>query len=472
MESPNENFQITRQNLESLSKEQLIKLVLSLVEKIQTLEEKIAVLRKDSSTSSKPPSSDIVKPPKKDLPQTSREIGGQKGHPGTTRQPFSEEKVDNIESYDIDICPKCNHPVLQQRVGKPIIQQVVEIPPKLITITEYRSYGHFCPNCQKIVYAPFPDHIIPHQLCGPKFQALMGYMKGSLHVSYTNLGNFVKDIFDFELTRSTICNIISCVNKALSKPYKELKEHLSSEPHLHIDETGWKDNGLSHWVWVFCTKLVSFFYISKSRASEVLEEVLGKIYNGTIISDFFSAYIKYASEFQQFCLAHLIRDIKFLTTLPDKATQLFGEKLLFHFKHIFQIWHCKHEIPKEEYQEQMESIQDDIRLLLEQNNNLASKALTMSKRLCKHWNSIFRFLFDSTISPTNNLAEQTIRALVIDRKITQGSRSQMGREWNARIWTAISTCRKQNRSIWTFLQEAVNSFYFNSTTPSLLPNSI
>jgi hypothetical protein len=71
-------------------------------------------------------------------------------------------------------------------------------------------------------------------------------MKGSLHASYTNLEYFLKDILDFEISRSTICNIISWVNKALSKPYEELKEHIRNEPHLHIDETGWKDNGLSH----------------------------------------------------------------------------------------------------------------------------------------------------------------------------------------------------------------------------------
>ena len=157
--------------------------------------------------------------------------------------------------------------------------------------------------------------------------------------------------------------------------------------------------------------------------------------------------------------------------MPDKATQLFGEKLLLHFKHIFQLWHRKHEIPKEEYQKQIKNIQDDIQLLLKQNDNLAKKGLTMSKRLNKHWDSIFRFLFDFSLSPTNNLAEQTIRTLVILSKITQGSRSQMGRQWNARIWTAISTCRKQNRSIWTFLQDAVNAFYFNSAQPSLIPIS-
>ena len=67
----------------------------------------------------------------------------------------------------------------------------------------------------------------------------------------------------------------------------------------------------------------------------VLEEVLGKTYGGTIVSDFFSAYVKYANSLQQFCLAHLIRDIKFLTTLPTEIDKRFGQRLLIEFKRLF-----------------------------------------------------------------------------------------------------------------------------------------
>ncbi|MCK4786392.1 MAG: transposase [Desulfobacteraceae bacterium] len=91
---------------------------------------------------------------------------------------------------------------------------------------------------------------------------------------------------------------------------------------------GKENKGLKYWIWVFCTSMVSFFCIANSRGAKVLEEVLGKAYSGTIVSDFFSAYVKYANRLQQFCLAHLIRDIKFLTTLPDEADKRFGERLL------------------------------------------------------------------------------------------------------------------------------------------------
>ena len=239
---------------------------------------------------------------------------------------------------------------------------------------------------------------------------------------------------------------------------------------MHIDESGWKDKGLKYWIWIFCTSAISFFCIAKSRGSKVLEEVLGKAYSGTIVSDFFSAYVKYANRLQQFCLAHLIRDIKFLATLPDEADRQFGERLLIDFKRLFHFWHLRQKIPKERFDRIMLRIKDRVlRLAQMQALGERSKSRTLARRLVKHGEAIFRFLFDPAVAPTNNAAERGIRTAVIYRRITQGSRSLMGREWNARIWTVLGTCRKQGRSAWQFLQDALSSYYFQTPTPSLLP---
>jgi len=98
-----------------------------------------------------------------------------------------------------------------------------------------------------------------------------------------------------------------------------------------------------------------------------------------------------------------------------------------------------------------------------------SKSRTLARRLVKHGEAIFRFLFDPMVPPTNNAAERTVRTAVIDRRITQGSRSLMGRQWNARIWTVLGTCRKQSRSAWQFLQDALSAHYVQTPAPSLLP---
>ena len=110
-------------------------------------------------------------------------------------------------------------------------------------------------------------------------------------------------------------------------------------------------------------------------------------------------------------------------------------------------------------------------LTLAEQEDLPAKSLILAKRFRKHGDAIFRFLFDSAVPPTNNGGEQSIRQLVIDRRITQGSRSEMGRQWNGRIWTVLDACRKQGRSAWEFLENVISAYHFQSSTPSLLPRA-
>jgi len=435
------------------------------------LTEQVARLSKNSSNSSKPPSSDIVKPPKPDHPKGPRRQGGQPGHPGANRPPFGPDQVDRVEELHPTACPH-GHDGTLEPVGEPKTQQVAELREDPVEITEYHLHGYRCSVCGRTVWPELPPGVVEGQLFGPRLQALIGYMKGSLHASYTGLEEFCREVLGIDVSRSHLCNSIARVNDALAGPYEELAEHIPTEPVLNIDESGWKDKGLRYWIWVFCSSAVSFFCIAKSRGAKVLEEVLGKTYDGTIVSDFFGAYVKYANRLQQFCLAHLIRDIKFLTTLPGEADKRFGERLLVEFKRLFHFWHLREKIPKERFDRLMFRIKDRVlRLAASCAAGERSKARTLAKRLVKHGGAIFRFLFDPGVSPTNNAAERGIRAAVIDRRITQGSRSLMGRQWNERIWTVLGTCRKQGRSAWQFLEAALLAFHNQTSAPSLLPQA-
>jgi len=296
-------------------------------------------------------------------------------------------------------------------------------------------------------------------------------MKAALHGSYTTLEEFMQEVFEIQVSRSGLANQIKTVSPALQVPYQELQGTLVHEPSLHIDETGHKDNGDRYWIWAFCTKLFGFFTVEASRGSQVLKKVLGETFKGTLISDFFSAYTKYASALQQFCLAHLIRDIKFLTTLPDTANQQFGIRLLRQFKRLFYFWHFRHTMPQEQYSRVISAIQRNLRTLVCQ-KQLPRKSQNIANRLDKHWSSYLRFLIDPSIAPTNNLAEQTIRTVVIDRKITQGTRSEWGRQWSERIWTVLATCRKQKRSSWKFIQDCVLAQRLGTPYPSLIPATV
>jgi hypothetical protein len=82
----------------------------------------------------------------------------------------------------------------------------------------------------------------------------------------------------------------------------------------------------------------------------------------------------------------------------------------------------------------------------------------------------FRFMFAQAVEPTNNHSEQQIRYCVIDRRITQGTRGEVGQRYRERTWSAIATCRKQNRSFFDFLHDAIADKLVHQTAPSLLSN--
>lgn len=474
----------THETVETFTKSQLLEIILQqfqtiqglqddnkqLRDRIAKLEEQVAVLSKNSSNSSKPPSSDIVKPPRVKSTGCSKP-GGQKGHPGFWRRVFKAEQIDEIKEYRLSECPDCHASLGPEHETKPWIQPVAEIPEKLIHLTEHRRIGYRCPQCDKQLYAPLPRGMVQGELFGPRLQSLAGYLKGALHGSYTSLQEFMGEIFDLEVSRSTVSNQIRSVSQSLFPPYQELEKALAGQPHLHVDETGHKDNGRPYWIWAFCTRLFGFFTVEASRGSQVLKKILGETFKGTLISDFFSAYTKYASALQQFCLAHLIRDIKFLTTLPDTANQQFGIRLLCQFKRFFYFWHLRQAMPQAQYQWGLALIQRNLRALVSQ-KGLPRKSQNIADRLDKHWSSYLRFLLDPSIAPTNNLAEQTLRTVVIDRKITQGTRSEWGRQWSARIWTVLATCRKQKRSACKFIHDCVLAHRFGTAYPSFLPVTV
>ncbi len=436
------------------------------------LKAKVAELSKDSSTSSKPPSSDIVKPKHQRRQRGKRQRGAQKGHQGVYRELLPPQEVDRVEELKADVCPECGHRLEAAPEVPPLRQQVIELPEKPREVTEYRRGAGYCPCCQSTQYAALPDGVIEGQVFGARLQALMGYMKGKLGASYTELAQFCEDVLGVRVCTGHLANVVQRVSEALKAPYEELHAQLPSQPSLNVDETGWSDMGVKYWVWIFCNPLIAFFTIQASRGSRVLKEVLGETFPGARISDFYSAYVCFASPRQQFCLAHLIRDIKFLTTLPDEATKDFGKVVLKHFKRLFALWHERERWSPEEFQGKVKCLQRTLFSYLHSQAIPPGKATTMKKRLVKHWDSLFRFVKEPELyEPTNNLAEQTLRPLIRLRNHTQGSRSAWGRMWTARIMTVLQTCRKQHKNAWHFIQQSVTAYYFHSTPPSLLPTT-
>jgi transposase len=432
----------------------------------------LAAARKSSSTSSKPPSSDIVKPPKPGPPpgQGNRRIGGQPGHPKHERQPFPPEQVNHFKEHTLEACPSCGGSLRRNADFAKVVQQVdISKPP--LRIEQHTCPEYWCERCQKSYKAPMPSHIAKGGLIGPGLAALVAFMKGPCHASYSTVRTFLRDIVGVTVCRGELSKIINKASAALASPYAELLLLLPDEPIINTDETGHKCNGKPWWTWCFRAELYTLYHIDPHRSADVLMEILGKEFKGIVGCDYFSAYRRYLREcgvILQFCLAHLIRDVKFLTTLPDVRDRRYGEDLRAALKELFDVFHQREQLKQGAFQTRLQAARDQMLRV-----GLAGPATrhgqNMAKRFREHGASYFTFVTTPGVEPTNNLAEQAIRFVVIDRHITQGTRGEAGQRFCERIWTAIATCVQQDKSVYDFLREAVENWYENKPAPSLVP---
>lgn len=433
------------------------------------LKERIAKLEKNSSNSSKPPSSDITKPESEQRQVGKRKIGAQLGHKANFRRKFSAEEIDHREKLKpLANCPECRTKL--EPTEEVQIYQQAELVDRPVVISEYQLPGSRCPCCKKTFYPELPLGVIQGQLLGPKVLSLFGYMKAAMGVSISELAEFSKDVLKLDICRGVIQKAIFRVSDALKPAYEELSAIIPEQQALNVDETGWKQNGSRHWVWIFCNTSIAFFVISKHRSCQVLEDVLGKNFLGTLTSDFYSAYVKYASPFQQYCLAHLIRELKFLTTLPDSVSKKFGIRLLAYMKRLFKLWHSRNSFTPEDWKKKTERLKRDLqRYVFSHSFEKKSDARRIQRRFIKHWASLFRFLDSPELyEPTNNLAERTLRHLVRLRRISFGSRGKNGSDWTQQAASIIATCKLQKKSAWEFFQHAVFAKACGGFAPSLI----
>src|ERR1700683_3161512 len=437
------------------------------------LQDELARLRKDSSTSSKPPSSDLVKPPKPPPPdgQAQRSAGGQPGHAHHQR-PLLPPGLLMGGPHDprLDGCLTCGH-ALQAVPNPPRRVQQIEILQLPLRIEEHCAWPGWCPHCAKLHYAPLPAVVDQGGLAGPRLTALIAYLKGACHASYSTIRKFLRDVAKVSISRGQLAKIITKVSQALDEPYRELLEKLPSQSRLNVDETGHHDRGEQWWTWCFRASLYTLFKIDPTRSGDVLLDVLGQEFNGVLGCDYFSAYRRYLRECNavvQFCLAHLIRDVKFLTTLPDARDRAYGERLREALRTLFGVIHRRAELAGRTFQRQLEAARDAVMAAATADVPPTAHGRNLAKRFTQHGEAYFEFVTTPGVEPTNNLAEQAIRFVVIDRHITQGTRGEAGRRWCERIWTVIATCAQQGRSVFEYLSAAVAASFQQTAVPSLL----
>jgi len=450
------------------------------LDKIAHLEQRVneleARLNRNSSNSSQPPSQDPPQAPKKTKREKSgRTPGGQPGHQGNHRQLVPPEKVDKIIEYRSEACPHC-HNALQESNGEkpPSLErhQVWELPEICPSITEHRLVAGWCPCCQVWVKPELPADV-GRSAFGPRLQAWVAILTGRFRQSRRQVRELLQELCGVNVSLGSVQALCEETSEALAAPYQEVKEAVSQADMASVDETGWKEKGKRHWLWVAVTSMVTLFLVSCSRSQRALKELIGEQFQGIVHSDRWSAYALLDSTRRQICWAHLKRDFQALSERKTRAGPL-GEWGLREIKRLFAIWHRYQagEITWVVMRWELVPVRTRLGRLLRKGASCGDpKAEAMCRNLLKLWPALLTFAFIPGVEPTNNRAERALRGAVLWRKGCFGNQSQNGSRFTERILTTVATLRQQDRNIVEYVVAAIQAHRVGQLAPSLLPGT-
>jgi len=437
--------------------EELLKLAL---EKISQLEKQ---LKRNSKNSSKPPSTDQ----KGNTPEGDRKLP-KKAREGKARPLFPSDKVDRQVQCTQENCPHCGSSKVQLNGDSPEILQQAELPEIKATITEFQLQKYCCEGCGKKSTARLPSGI-PDSAFGPKLMGLLTNLTGVLHVAKREAIQLIKDLYDVDMGVGSVPNIEERVAIALDPVYDRIHKFIMQHKLCtHFDETGWRDSGKRHFVWLATCQQAAVYRIDRNRSKAAFQRLIGQEkWRAPAVTDRYAVYNSFKDH--QFCLSHLIREFKGYGERdgPDKAVGQGIEKELRLSCKIHREY-CEGEIGFAKRNRRLGARKRRVEYWLDDGLANGSEALA---RLCgtllEDFKKLWTFTRISGMEPTNNVAERDLRKLVIWRKKSYGTRSDRGKRFVERITTVAQTVRKQGGNVLHFVQQAVQCFYLQRLPPKI-----
>lgn len=366
--------------------------------------------------------------------------GRKKGHPGSRRK--IPDKIDCYQDHKLDQCPHCHG-----RVGPGIKSHeryIEDIPPVEPEVTKHTIYKHWCPNCGDFVTAPMTEAMSNANL-GIRLVVLTAWLHYAVGISVRNVVKILSTVCSFPVTPGGLTQSWIRLANLLRPEYDHILEQIRHSAALHADETGWRLDGVTYWLWAFCTKEYCYYTISKCRGSPVVEQVLGVLFEGILICDFWGAYNRLKALAKQRCYFHLFTElVKVDKRSTSKEWKSFRKQLKRLLKDALRLRDNKEHLDCQVYERRKKRLHDRLEMLLE---TVAKDkdVIRLIKRLKRHQKELFTFL-DYDVSPENSHAEQQMRGPVISRKISQQNRSEAGAEAQAILMSIFRTAYLQGRN--------------------------
>lgn len=453
--------------------------------KIAELERQLAGYRKDSSNSSKPPSTDRRKGSQPRYPareKSKRKPGGQKGHPGKHRPLAPPERVDQVVVVEAESCRHCGSALPAagdpgyQTEGEVQRRQVVELPPLRAHITEYQCARVVCPCCRKGTRAPLP--LEARGDFGPQLAALVAYWTVVCRMPRSVVKTVLEAVLGIPISLGSTQKLWEEAGEAVQEPCRQLEEQLHREAVLNVDGSGWRNNGARRCVVVLVALQFVCYRIVKSHNWKMLLTLLGAAFGGVLCSDRGGEFRKYRRKHPgriQYCRAHLKRNLQGVLDFAatEEGRQFCRDTLAIHAR-LFRLWHQfrRQAIDRPQLIGKSIRLEKKLFALAERHlDNPESEVRNMARALFENFEHLFTFVYQEGVEPTNNAAERALRIAVQWRKVMFGNRSEKGEQTVARLLTVSQTCRRQKRSALDYLAEAIRCHRRGKPAPSLLPKA-
>lgn len=405
----------------------------------------------------KPPFAKPTASPKKKKP------GRKPGHPGS-RRPVPE-RIDARETHRAEVCPECGGPLC--RCSETRTRYIEDIPEVQPVVTEHTIQRDWCPQCRKKVEPPVTA-ALPGSALGNRVLVLSAW----LHFALSNTLSQIVEVFNFHLqlkiTPGGLSQMWSRMAKILTPWYEQIHQEALDSAVLHADESGWRVNGKTHWLWCFAHDTLSYFMIDRSRGSPAVLKFFIREFAGTLVSDFWGAYNAVVCAHRQTCLVHLLRDLKTVEKYKSPSDQwpAFAKTLRRLLGDAIRLWRKQDEMLPETYASRRECLRERLQALTEA-DWADAQAKRLIKRLRRHADDLLTFLDQPGVPFDNNLAERAIRPAVIIRKNSYGNRSDEGADVQAVLMSIFFTLKKRGHNPVQTIQRALTAYLQTGQLPPL-----
>ena len=422
-----------------------------LQERVERLE---ARLNQDSTTSSRPPSSDspYTKPRRRKSSEArSRKGGGKPGHPGHRQMLLPPTSVEELLP---ESCACGNDDF--DRLRPYYTHQVIELPRIEMEVTHWRLYQGQCLSCRNWRKAQLPSAQVTGY--GPRFSALLAELAGTYGNGRRVVQTFCRSVLGVPVSLGAIQKVVDRVSQAIKPHYTLIANQARQAPVAYIDETPWYCEHSLEWLWVMATEQVAFYMIHLRRSKAAFFDLIEE-WTGLLVSDGYGVYQNWVND-RQTCLAHLIRTARGLAARQQPELAACGAWALVELQRLCQMakapptggewraWYAR------------------LCKLINRYHDHSDDAGRLVRRLLREMDSLWVFLSHHGVEPTNNRSERALRFGVQWRKRSLGTASHKGNRWVERILSLKETCRLRAVSTYEVLADAISSF-FNGQEPDL-----